>query len=437
MRNDWRVSTWGEEISLEYGKRLQGYKDGVGDYVVFGSNGPVGHTTKPLAPGPGVILGRKGVNRGVEFSKKPFFVIDTAYYVKPKSKLNMRWIYFAIKYYNLGEINDGSPIPSTTRAAVYIQKLQIPDIDEQEKIARILGSLDDKIELNHQMTETLESMPQTLFKSWFVDFDPVIDNTLEAGNKIPDSLKVRADIRQSLDDDRKPLPEDIRKLFPSDFEYNEEMGWIPEGWEVTVLKKLTTKIGSGATPRGGQKVYQDVGTALIRSQNVYDSSFVWEGLARISEDAASQLSSVIVKEEDVLLNITGASILRTCVVIPEVLPARVNQHVAIIRAKQGIPSRYLHLHLLNQRTKDYLMGCNAGASREAVTKGHIESVPTIKPSSHLLNLFQHFTEPIYAKLNKVEAEMRTLASIRDTLLPQLISGELRIPDAEKLVEEAL
>ncbi len=185
MESKWRKSTWGEEISLEYGKRLQGYKDGIGRYRVYGSNGPVGWTNKSLAPGPGVILGRKGANRGVEYSKEPFFVIDTAYYVKPKTKLDMRWLYYAIKHYDLGEINDGSPIPSTTRAAVYVSKFQVPDITEQKAIAHILGSLDDKIELNRRMNETLEAMAQALFTSWFVDFDPVIDNALAAGNEIP------------------------------------------------------------------------------------------------------------------------------------------------------------------------------------------------------------------------------------------------------------
>lgn len=87
MASEWRPSTWGKEISLEYGKALRDYKDAEGQYRVYRSNGPVGWTSKPLAPGPGIILGRKGVYRGVEYSKDPFFVIDTAYYVKPKKLL--------------------------------------------------------------------------------------------------------------------------------------------------------------------------------------------------------------------------------------------------------------------------------------------------------------------------------------------------------------
>jgi type I restriction enzyme S subunit len=99
MVGEWRASTWGEEISLEYGKALRDYDTARGKYRVFGSNGPIGWTDKPLAPGPGIILGRKGAYRGIEFSREPFFVIDTAYYVVPKGEFDMRWLYFAIKHH--------------------------------------------------------------------------------------------------------------------------------------------------------------------------------------------------------------------------------------------------------------------------------------------------------------------------------------------------
>jgi type I restriction enzyme S subunit len=134
---EWRSSNWGNEISLEYGKALRNYGMAQGKYRVFGSNGPVGWTDQPLAPAPGVILGRKGAYRGVQYSPDPFFVIDTAYYVVPKTELDMRWLYYAIKHYKLGEIDDGSPIPSTTRTAVYVQDIEIPPPDEQRAIAHI------------------------------------------------------------------------------------------------------------------------------------------------------------------------------------------------------------------------------------------------------------------------------------------------------------
>lgn len=187
---EWRTSTWGEEISLEYGKALRGYGGAEGPVPVYGTNGPIGWTTEPLAPGPGVILGRKGAYRGVHFSSKPFFVIDTAYYAVPKTKLEMRWLYYAMIHHKLGEIDDGSPIPSTTRAAVYPRELEVPEITEQRAIAAILGSLDDKIELNWRMNETLEATAQVVFANWLETANPssrpvtalVADGLLEIGD---------------------------------------------------------------------------------------------------------------------------------------------------------------------------------------------------------------------------------------------------------------
>jgi type I restriction enzyme S subunit len=173
MGTEWRTSTWGEEVSLEYGKALRTHNEIEGRYRVFGANGPIGWTSAPLVQGPGVVLGRKGAYRGVQYSSKPFFVIDTAYYVVPKRELDMRWLYYAIKHYKLGEVDDGSPIPSTTRSAVYMLDLRVPPLKQQRAIAHILGTLDDKIELNRRMNETMEAMVRALFKSWFVAFDPV------------------------------------------------------------------------------------------------------------------------------------------------------------------------------------------------------------------------------------------------------------------------
>ncbi len=292
--------------------------------------------------------------------------------------------------------------------------LKLPPLPEQRAIASVLGALEDKIELNRQMNRTLEEMAAALFKSWFVDFDPV---------------HAKAEGRRPFG-----MDDETAALFPDRFVETGE-GLVPEGWETTTLKEQTTKIGSGATPRGGKAAYVDDGIALIRSQNVYDSEFVWRGLARITDDAAEKLAGVTVERNDVLLNITGASILRTCVIDPSVLPARVNQHVAIVRAKEGVPARYIHAHLLNQSTKNYLMGMDAGGSREAVTKGHIESVPMLLPSRQILSRFENLVQPMFEAIENDLVESRTLADLRDTLLPKLLSGEIRLKQAEKAVEK--
>jgi type I restriction enzyme, S subunit len=309
----------------------------------------------------------------------------------------------------------------STRASLNNEMLSrlsivLPPIDQQKAIGIVLKALDDKIELNRRRNRTLEAMARAIFQSWFVDFDPV---KAKAAGRTPPGLK----------------PE-IAALFPDSFE-GSPLGPIPKGWQIKTLGELTAKIGSGATPRGGEKVYVDDGIALVRSQNVYDFEFRWEGLARITAEAASALDGVALDKEDILFNITGASILRTCVVDPAVLPARVNQHVARIRAKPEIPPRFLHLSLVRDEMKQHLIGFNAGATREAVTKGHLQSIRLVVPPNPLLQQFAKAARPLYSQKDMGLRQLSTLASLRDTLLPKLISGELRVPDAERIVWRAL
>ena len=150
-------------------------------------------------------------------------------------------------------------------------------------------------------------------------------------------------------------------------------------WTTGRLGDVCTKIGSGATPRGGESVYTNSGTALIRSQNVVNGEFRFGGLAYIGSTHAEQLSGVTVQEGDVLLNITGDSVARSCRVPPDVLPARVNQHVAIIRPDQTrLDARFLQYVLISPSMQAHLLGlAAAGATRRALTKSMIEdlSVP--------------------------------------------------------------
>ncbi len=155
-----------------------------------------------------------------------------------------------------------------------------------------------------------------------------------------------------------------------------------DGWSKKRLIEITKKIGSGATPRGGSDAYKDSGISLFRSLNVHDKTFKEKNLAFIDEDQASKLSNVEVQEGDVLLNITGASIARCCIAPSELLPARVNQHVAIIRPKSDyIDSNFLVYLLVSKQYKDALLntGEKAGATRQALTKQQLENFEVIIP----------------------------------------------------------
>ena len=147
------------------------------------------------------------------------------------------------------------------------------------------------------------------------------------------------------------------------------------------LQDITSKIGSGATPRGGKNSYRTDGISLIRSLNVYDFEFVEEDLAFIDDDQAAQLDNVVVEKDDILLNITGASVARCCLVNPKFLPARVNQHVAIVRVRPELADARFVLYCINSPLfkRHLLTLAQGGATREALTKTTIEDFEVLQP----------------------------------------------------------
>ncbi|HET7570366.1 MAG TPA: restriction endonuclease subunit S [Gammaproteobacteria bacterium] len=162
----------------------------------------------------------------------------------------------------------------------------------------------------------------------------------------------------------------------------------PKGWPQALIGKHATKIGSGATPRGGKGAYKLAGTTLIRSMNVRDGVFLRDGLAFIDDEQAAQLDSVVVEAGDVLLNITGASVARVCRAPADVLPARVNQHVAIIRPAATFNPLFLEQCLLFPSMKRRLLEiARAGATREAITKSAIERFTIIRPPRKVQDQF--------------------------------------------------
>ena len=381
--DEWRASTWGEEIALEYGKALRDYDAGAGHYRVFGSNGPIGWTDEALVAGPGVVLGRKGAYRGVEYSANPFFVIDTAYYVVSKAGHDMRWLLYAIKHYKLGEIDDGSPIPSTTRAAVYPRELAVPPRSEQRAIAHVLGSLDDKIDLNRRMNETLEAMARALFKSWFVDFDPV---------------------RAKREGRNTGLPQDVANLFPERL-VDSELGPIPEGWEVKPLGDLLELAYGKALPQGKRRpgnipVYGSNGPIGWHDEQLIDGPGIVvgrkgnPGLVRWSSTDFFPIDTTfyVVPKDNGLGLFFLFHVLRT-------------QDLPSIASDSAVPGMNRNLAYMNR---------------------------AFVPATPVIDAFSKRAKAISTRQHGLKKESRTLARLRDTLLPKLIAGEIRVDEAQKL-----
>ena len=255
------------------------------------------------------------------------------------------YLFYMFKYKNWDEGSNKAVMGKTLNKATLSEvMIEICSSEKQKEIVNILNKMTHIIKLRQQQLSELD----TLIKARFVEMfgDPVLNSF---------------------------------------------------GWCRVSLSEVTSKIGSGATPKGGKESYRSEGISLIRSMNVHDGKFKYKDLAHITEKQAKQLNNVIVEENDVLVNITGASIARTCVVPKNVLPARVNQHVAIIRCDcEQVQPVFLNNLFLNIRFKKMLlsMGENGGATRQAITKQQLENIDVIVPPLSLQNEFAAFVQQI-------------------------------------------
>jgi type I restriction enzyme S subunit len=194
-----------------------------------------------------------------------------------------------------------------------------------------------------------------------------------------------------------------------------------KGWSVFALKDMTSKIGSGATPKGGRESYQTEGITLIRSMNVHDGHFEYKDLAYINADQAEQLSNVEVYKNDVFINITGASVARSCIVPYDVLPARVNQHVSIIRCKQcDFDCIFANQQFLNESYKKKLLelGEAGGATRQAITKQQLEDLQVIVPPFPLQEQFSVFAKRITEQKLTIQQSLDKLEVLKKSLMQE-------------------
>ena len=191
-------------------------------------------------------------------------------------------------------------------------------------------------------------------------------------------------------------------------------------WNQIKLVNCTTKIGSGSTPKGGKESYISEGISLIRSLNVFDGTFEYKNLAHLTNFQAEELKNVEIYEGDVLFNITGASVTRSCVVPQNVLPARVNQHVCIIRCNKIINNFFLNYLLLNDESKKFLnkIAESNGATRQAITKKQLEDFLIICPPVELQNQFAEFVKSVDKSKVAVQKSLDELHTLYDSLMQE-------------------
>ena len=317
----------------------------------------------------------------------------------------LRWLVRGPEWWDqIGKfLNVGAVFDSLRCADVPNFELRIPPLPEQRVIAHILDTLDDKIELNRRMNETLEAVARAIFKSWFVDFDPV---------------------RAKMEGRDPGLPKHIADLFPNRFDES-VLGEIPEGWRVSTIGEEARVVG-GSTPSTANPDFWEGGTvhwatpkdlAPLRSPVLLDTE------RRITEAGLQQISSSLLPVGTVLLS-SRAPI--GYLVIAE-LPVAVNQGFIAMVCEKTLPNYYVRLWAKNNM--EAIEGRANGTTFLEVSKANFRPLPVVVSSQSVLDAFKTRVEPLHRRMVSNLRESHALAALRDTLLPKLISGELRIRTA--------
>lgn len=315
----------------------------------------------------------------------------------------------------------------------------VPPTSEQDAIVDLLGSLDDKIELNRQMNATLESMAQALFKSWFVDFDPVIDNALAAGNEIPPELQARAEKRQALltqaanqpDAPLQPLPADLRALFPASFVLNEELGWVPVGWEVVpaseaicVNPKVTLKKGTKAKhvdmkalPTSGYMIDEFIEKEFSGGAKFHNEDVLLARITPCLENGKTGMVDFLDSGE------AGFG----------------STEFIVLRERGQIRMPFIASLSRHEEFRNHCILHMVGSSgRQRVENACFDSYFLALPDEKaLLIYFDEYCRLFYRRMSFAAGENKALAKLRDGLLPKLLSGQIQLPEAQQQLAEAL
>lgn len=366
MKHNWTYKKVKEVCDKESSNIvLNKIENNTGDFPLYGASGFVKginfyHREEPYI---GIVKDGAGVGRVNVYPAKSSLV-GTMQYILPKENVQLHYLCYALQGLNLAKLVSGATIPHIYFKDYGEFPIPLPPLATQSRIVAEFDLLQSVIDKQKAQLKELDNLAQAIFYDMFGD--PVENE---------------------------------------------------KGWEVKKLGDFCSKIGSGATPRGGNESYKSEGVSLIRSLNVHNNAFIYKDLAFIDEEQAQTLSNVEVQLNDILLNITGASVARCCIVPNQLLPARVNQHVCIIRPSKDAEVRFLSRLLTNSQYQVFLIDLARGkaATREALPKNIVEGLPIILPP---LSLQQSFAQKIKAierqrdLINQSIREARTLFDSR-------------------------
>lgn len=377
-----KSSTLGELTTLHYGKALSDYKDNRPaecPFKVFGTNGSIGWTKKPLFCGPSIIIGRKGAYRETHWAENDAWVIDTAYHLSlnQPEELNLRWLYYKLKTIDLNRLDSGAAIPSTKREDFYAITIQYPSTDVQNLIVDRLNHYDDLIENNRRRIQLLEESARLLYQEWFIHL-------------------------------RFPGHEQIKTT-----------DGVPEGWEQSSIGEQSSYLNRGITPK-----YSGDGEYVVINQKCIRNRVLSLELARRQSKEYKEEKAV--RLGDILINSTGTGTLgRVAQVWEEPVKTCVDTHVTIVRPTKDTPYLWLGYCLLGMEKILEDMGEGATNQKE-LKRQYVADISILRPPHSLMEMFHNTVIENTKQIQNLINTNKSLSQARDLLLPKLMSGELTV-----------
>jgi type I restriction enzyme S subunit len=402
MGFEWKDTTVKDFCPFKYGKGLTERERVSGENLVVSSAGVIGTHSSALVNNKGIVIGRKGTVGNVTYVNKPFWAIDTAFYIEDEPKFrDLYFTYYLLKTLGLNGMNSDSAVPGLNRENAHSIKIKVPDLQTQRLIGSLLKLFDNRIDLLKENNQTLESIAQAIFKSWFIDFDPV--HAKQQGIECAGIDKTTAD------------------LFPNSF-VESELGLIPKGWEVKSLDEIATYLNGLALQKFPPKNNEWLPVIKIAQLRKGDTDGADKAGAYIK-------SEYIIKDGDVLFSWSGTLEVEIwCGGL-----GALNQHLFKVSSKNY--SKWFYYYW----TKYYLEAFRQIAAGKATTMGHIQrahlkEAKVLIPPDNLLDAMNHIFSPLVSKIISNAVEAKTLGLTRDTLLPRLISGKLDLSNIEEGLE---
>lgn len=392
--SDWQSDELLTFLELQRGVDLPLQDRRGGDVPIFGSNGLLGFHDTSVSDGPGVITGRSGTIGKVFYTERKYWPLNTALYVKNFKGNLPKFVYYKLGAIGLERFSTGTGVPTLNRNVAHKEMVAFPPLPEQQKIAAILTAVDDKLDVIARQIDATLTLKQGLMQTLF---SRGVGSQDADGHWVP-----HAEFKVS------------------------ELGDIPVGWEAAKLNSHVAKVGSGVTPKGGSDSYLSSGIPLIRSQNVLVGRLSLDDVVFISDEQHEKMRNSALSPNDVLLNITGASIGRSAVLPADFEVGNVNQHVCIIRTELTLSPHFLCQYLNSEMGQKQVDKFQAGGNREGLNYQQIRSfdvpLPPVPEQHEIASVLGSVDE----KVGVLTAKQERYQTLKRGLMQKLLTGEWRV-----------